>query len=201
MVITDIKRNKDNVILSIDGKYSLVVSEEEYLRLNLYDKDEITKEEFDYINHQINYRNAKSVAIRFVSLKLRGEKEIYTRLNDLGYDESTVLKVIEELKAMGYINDLLYASKFIHDRCKLRPKSIKMLRFELKNKGISDSIISEVLDKMDIDEHAVAEGLVRKKFGKCDLSDDKIIKKVYNFLRHRGYSLSVIESVLRNIRE
>jgi len=201
MVITDIKRNKDNVILSIDGKYSLVVSEEEYLRLNLYDKDEITKEEFDYINHQINYRNAKSVAIRFVSLKLRGEKEIYTRLNDLGYDESTVLKVIEELKAMGYINDLLYASKFIHDRCKLRPKSIKMLRFELKNKGISDSIISEVLDKMDIDEHAVAEGLFRKKFGKCDLSDDKIIKKVYNFLRHRGYSLSVIESVLRNIRE
>lgn len=201
MVITDVKRNKDNVILSIDGKYSLVISEEEYLRLNLYDKAELTKEEFDYINHQINFRKAKSVAVRFVSLKLRSEKEIYNRLIDSGYDESTVLKVIEELKAMGYINDLLYASKFIHDRCKLKPKSLKMLRFELKNKGIPDSIIGEVLDKADIDEHAVAEGLVRKKFGKYDLSDDKIVKKVYNFLAHRGYSFSVIENVLRNIRE
>ncbi|KNY26265.1 regulatory protein RecX [Pseudobacteroides cellulosolvens] len=201
MIITDVKKNKDNVVLNIDGKYSLVISEEEYLRSNLYEKTEITKEEFDYINHQINYRNAKSVAIRFVSLKLRSEKEILNRLNDEGFDEDTVLKAIEEMKAMGYINDLLYASKFIHDRCKLKPKSLKMLKFELKNKGISDSIICEVLDKMDIDESAVAEGLVRKKFGKYDLNDDKIVKKVYYFLRHRGYSSSVIESVLKNFQE
>lgn len=201
MIITDIKKNKDNVILDIDGKYSLVISEEEYLRLNLYEKTEITKEEFDYINHQINYRNAKSIAIRFVSLKLRSEKEVYNRLNDEGFDEDTVLNTIEELKAMGYINDLLYAGKFIHDRIKLKPKSLKMLKFELKNRGISDSIINEVLDKADIDESAVAEGLVRKKFGKYDLNDDKIVKKVYYFLRHRGYSSSVIESVLRNFQE
>jgi regulatory protein len=201
MLITNIKKNKDTVIVDIEGKYSLVISEDEYFRLNLYEKDEITKEEFDYINHQISHRNAKFTAIRFVSLKLRSEKEIYNRLKDEGFDEGTIFKVIEELTAMGYINDLLYAGKFIQDRCKLKPKSLKMLRFELKNKGVSDFIIGEVLDKMDIDESAVAEGLVRKKFGKYDFNDEKIIKKVYYFLRHRGYSSEVIESVLRNFQE
>jgi regulatory protein len=201
MLITGIKKNKDTVIVDIEGKYSLVISEDEYFRLNLYEKDEITKEEFDHINHQISYRNAKFTAIRFVSLKLRSEKEIYNRLKDEGFDEGTIFKVIEELTAMGYINDLLYAEKFIHDRCKLKPKSLKMLRFELKSKGVSDSIIGEVLDKIDIDESAVAEVLVRKKFGKYDFNDEKIIKKVYYFLRHRGYSSEVIESVLRNFQE
>jgi regulatory protein len=201
MLITNIKKNKDTVIVDIEGKYSLVISEDEYFRLNLYEKDEITKEEFDYINHQISHRNAKFTAIRFVSLKLRSEKEIYNRLKDEGFDEGTIFKVIEELTAMGYINDLLYAGKFIQDRCKLKPKSLKMLRFELKNKGVSDFIIGEVLDKMDIDESAVAEGLVRKKFGKYDFNDEKIIKKVYYFLRHRGYSSEVIEGVLRNFQE
>ncbi|HEY9060466.1 MAG TPA: regulatory protein RecX [Pseudobacteroides sp.] len=201
MLITNIKRDKDTVIVDIEGNYSLVISEDDYFRLNLYEKEEITKEEFDYINHKINFRNAKSMAIRFVSLKMRSEKEIYNRLRDEGFDEGTVLKVIEELTTMGYINDLLYAGKFVQDRCKLKPKSLKMLRFELRNKGISDSIIEEVLDKVDIDESAIAEGLVRKKFGKYDFNDEKIIKKVYYFLRHRGYSSEIIESVLKNFKQ
>jgi regulatory protein len=43
----------------------------------------------------------------------------------------------------------------------------------------------------------VARNLVRKKFGKYDLKDEKIIKKAYRFLAHRGFNRDTIREVLR----
>ncbi|MDP4181030.1 MAG: regulatory protein RecX [Bacillota bacterium] len=191
------KKNKDKITLYIDDKYYLSIPEEEYIRLNLYEREEITPEEFDYIKNQVNFRYAKSAAIKNLSLKYRCEKEVYDNLKNQGFEESDVIKTIDELKSMGYINDMIYAQKYIHDRTKLKPKSKRMLKFELKNKGVPEHIIDEAVDAMDIDEAIVAEGLVRKKFGKYDFNDEKVIKKVYYFLRHRGYNFEIIDGVIK----
>ena len=93
--------------------------------------------------------------------------------------------LIEELAAMGYINDKIYAQKYIFDRSKLKPKSSKLIKLELRTKGIEADIIDEVLLDYEVDDYVTAEGLVKKKFGKYDMNDKKIIKKI-RFL-HRGF--------------
>ena len=201
MTITSVEKstkNKDRLAVYVDGQFSFTISEEDYVSLNLYDKTEISPEEIDHIKNGINYRAAKSTAVRFVSLKLRSEKEVYAKLESEGFDPGTIRKAIKELKSMGYINDKIYAQKYVFDRSKLKPKAKRLLKFELESKGISGDIADEVLAGWEIDEVTVAEGLIRRKYGKYDLKDPKVLSKVKAFLFHRGFNYSVIENAINN---
>lgn len=202
MQITSIDRDTRNKVLYhvyVDKKFCFSIPEDEYLGLSLYANDEITEDRINYIKNTLIFRAAKSLAVKYVSLKLRSEKEVRIKLENERYHNETIDNVIEELKALGYINDKLYIQKYIYDRSKLKPKSKKMLKFELISKGLPEEDIDEALSDWKIDEFLVARGLVRKKFGKYDLKDEKIIKKVYSFLYHRGFSFKMANDILNEI--
>ncbi|NLL06295.1 MAG: regulatory protein RecX [Clostridiaceae bacterium] len=202
MVITSFEKsnkNKDMISVFIDKQYAFSIPEEEYIRLGLYEKSEITEEDLNYIKREVLQKSAKSKAIRYLSFKFISEKELITKLHTKGFDEDTIKIVVDDLKAMGYINDKIYAQKFVFERSKLKPKSKKMLKIELGNKGISDDIIDEVLDNFEYDEVTIVERLIRKRFGKYDLKDPKIKSKVVSFLMHRGFQYEVIKNGLLNI--
>ncbi len=200
MVITSVEKHKNGkYMVYVDGRYSFSIDEEAYISMNFYDKSIITEEEISYIKNTLNYRAAKAKSINYLSLRIRSEKEVLLKLTEDGYSRDTAEKVTEELKSMGYINDRLYAQKFVYDRSKLKPMSKKMLAIELQRKGVLSDIITEIIDDMDIDEYSVAEGLVRKKFGKYNLKDEKIIKRIYSFLHHRGYDFEFIQQLINNI--
>lgn len=191
------KKNKDRLSVYVDNQYCFTISEDDYLSLNLYEKKEMTKKEIDYIKNNINFHSAKSTAIKFLSLRLRTEKEVFDKLGDKGYDTKTIMDAIEELKSLGYINNKLYVQKYIYDRSKLKPKSKKMLKFELISKGISQEDIDEIIVDWKADDITVAETLVKKKFGKYDLKDEKIVKRVYSFLHHRGFSFEIVNGIIQ----
>lgn len=202
MEITSIernKKNKDRLSVYIDDKYCFSIEEEDYFKLNLYEKKEITDEEISHIKNNVNYRAAKSAAVRFLSLKYRCENELRVKLLSEDFDAEVIENVLAELKSIGYINDRIYTQKYIHDRSKLKPKSKRFLKLELKNKGIDEDIIDEVIGEWDTDEDAVAFGLVKKKFGKYDIKDVNVVRKIYSFLQHRGYSFETIEGVIKNL--
>jgi regulatory protein len=167
--------------------------------LNLYEKTSISEREIDDIKNSIALKTVKSSAIRLITYKLLSEKELFLKLIAKGYDEDVVNIAIEEVKSIGYLNDTIYAQKFVYERIKLKPKSKKALSFELANKGISGDIIETVLNNIDYDEDVVIERLLRKKFGKYDLADPKITKKAYSFLMHRGFDFENIKRVINKI--
>ncbi len=200
MVITSVEKHKNGrYMVYIDGRYSFSIDEDAYISMNFYEKSTITEEEISYIKNTLNYSAAKAKTINYLSLRIRSEKEVLLKLTTDGYSKETAEKVTDELKSMGYINDRLFAQKFVYDRSKLKPMSKKMLAAELQHKGVSSDIISEIINDMDIDEFSVAEGLVRKKFGKYNLKDEKIIKRIYSFLHHRGYDFEFIQQLINNI--
>ncbi len=201
MQITSIEKNKKNSRLSvyIDGKFAFTISEEDYLTLNLYEESELSEEKVDYIKNTLNFHEAKAKAVRYLSLRLRTEQEVWKKLHGEGYEPECVDKVISELKAIGYINNKLYAQKYVFDRSKLKPLSKRMMKRELLVRGVHEDIIDEVLDDWKVEDSVVAEGLLKRKFGKYDLSDEKVRIKVYRFLMHRGFSVSTIKEALRSL--
>ena len=202
MEITAVEKSKkknDMISIFVDNEFSFSVSEENFISLNLYEKKEITKSEIYYIKNTLNFRTAKAAAINFLSYKLRTDLEVVNKLKTLGFASETIDKVIDELKAIGYINNQLYTQKYVYDRSKLKPKSKRLLKMELLNKGVSAEIIDEVLSDWAIDECAIAEGLIHKKFGKYDLNDEAVYKKAYMFLKHRGYSDSTVKKAIKNL--
>jgi regulatory protein len=195
------RKNKDMISVFIDSQYAFSLPEEEYIRLRLYEKNEITEDDLAYIKKEVLHRSARAKAVKYLSLKLLSEKELFNKLQSKGFDEDIVRSVIDDLKALGYINDKIYAQKFVFERSKLKPKSKKMLKLELSSRGISDDIIDEVMDNFEYDEATIIERLIRKKFGKYDLFDPKIEIKVMSFLMHRGFSMDMVRQGLSNLRQ
>lgn len=193
------KKNKDRISVYIDGKFAFIISEEDYISLHLYEKTEISQETIEYIKNTINVRQAKAKAVKFLALRIRTEKEVRDKLHKEGYDQDCIQKVIDELLAMGYINDKLYAQKYIYDRSKLKPLSKKMMKLELISRGVSEETADEVLADWKVDDSVVAERLLKNKFGKYDLSDEKILRKAYMFLAHRGFSGETIKAAIRDM--
>ena len=66
-------------------------------------------------------------------------------------------------------------------------------------KGIPEDIADEVLEAWKVEDLVVAESLLKRKFGKYDLTDEKIYKKAYMFLMHRGFSHDTIREALRSV--
>lgn len=194
------KKSKNRYLVYVDEQPAFTITEEDYLSMNLYEEKDITEEEINYIKNEVNFRRAKSTAVRFLSLKLRSEKEVFSKLTNEGHSKNLADSVIKELKSLGYINDKLYVQKYIFDRSKLKPKSKKLIKQELLAKGVKEEDIDEVIADWKVDESVVAESLVRKKFGKYDFNDEKIIKRAISFLQHRGFSFELIKETINKLK-
>lgn len=195
------KKNKNRLSIYLDGKFAFTISEEDYLSLNLYENPILSEETVDYIKNTLNFREAKSLAVRYLSMKIRTEREVLQRLQEEGYGIDCSERVVDELKAIGYINDKLYAQKYVFDRSKLKPLSKRMMKQELLMRGITDDIIDEVLEDWKVEDTSVAESLLKRRFGKYDLSDEKIAKKAIMFLTHRGFSYDTIREAFHNVSD
>ena len=72
------------------------------------------------------------------------------------------------------------------------------MRKELIYRGIPEETADEVLQDWKVEDSAVAESLLKRKFGKYDLSNKKVLKKAMMFLMHRGFSGDTIREALRD---
>ena len=102
------KKNKNRLSIYVDGRFAFTISEEDYISMNLYENPILTEEKMDYIKNTLNFKEAKSLAVRYLSMKIRTEKEVLKKLQDEGYDTTCAEQVVDELKAIGYINNKLY---------------------------------------------------------------------------------------------
>lgn len=199
MIITSIEVNKNSASMArihIDDNTSFCLPLKRIAVLDLYEKKIITPETLEYILTYEVYDAAKSAAVRHLSFKLRTSYEINQKLSELGYEEETIIKVIENLIEIDYINDYQYTIKYISEKTKLQPKSIKMLSMELSYKGIPDDIISSAFEEINLDENDIAYNLIKKRFSKQVSFDEKVINKMKSFLMNKGFNYQQISKAI-----
>jgi regulatory protein len=145
---------------------------------------------------EYDFEKARESAIKFVSLKISCKQDVRRRLERYKFSHVIIDKVIDHLKSLGYINDELYAYKFINDRMKLNPKAKRMLEYELIRKGISGDEISKALNSIDIDDETTARNLLKRKQRTYKSDDPGVRKKASSFLKQRGFSYEIIYKVI-----
>lgn len=76
-----------------------------------------------------------------------------------------------------------------------------MIADELRGKGVSGEIIEIVTSEIDQDvEHAIALELATRKYRPIAHLDNEIIRRrVHGALARRGFSMSIISAVMREI--
>ena len=203
MKITDVQKQKNNpkrYSIFIDGEFAFGLDEIDVLYYKLFDCEEISEERFNYIKENVVFAKARETAIKYLNFKPRTKKEIILKLQEKEYSFDIIQRVISLLEKYDYINDYNYAGCFLRDKFNLKGFGIKRIKFELKQKGVSENIINQVIEENSIDETEKAYNLVVKKYG-IDDYDIKEKRKIEGFLVRKGFSFDVIREVFYRLKD
>ena len=120
--------------------------------------------------------------------------ELHARLLPLAAPEDNLDAMLDELVARGWLSDARTAEQMVRTR---RSRfGTQRIAHELKQKGISDELISAALPQLKQGELESAREVWQKKFASFP-KDQKEKAKQMRFLQSRGFSLDVVFKVLR----
>ena len=196
--ITSIKQQKgrkDRVSVFLDGSYglglSLSVVHENNLRVGL----QLTDQEICILQNSELFHKAVNTAVRYLSYRPRSESETRTRLAKQKYDRDLIDNVIDKLKEQKLIDDDSFADFWTDNRQYFSPRSKRLIKLELRRKGVAEQIADK--STSDVDDQAGAHKVAQKKAVSLkNLDYDKFQKKLFGFLHNRGFSYQVISPAI-----
>jgi regulatory protein len=190
------KKKKNRVNIYIDGAFSLGLYKDTVIKFHLYENKEITSDEVSLIKDFEATTDAKEKARNYISYRERSEKEIKDYLKNKGIKEEVSKKILSDFKKASLIDDHRFAAMWIKDRNKNNPKGNFALKMELKNKGIEEAEIEDLLKCVDEKQNAQkALEKAFRKYGKKKTSK----KKILEYLKRRGFEIQTALEVLNEL--
>lgn len=140
-----------------------------------------------------------NIVLRFLSYRSRSEKEIREKLRTKNAESRIIEKIIEKLKKYKFIDDEDFAKKWVENRNKFKPRSLRLIKLELKQKGVSEEIIENLHLESGNDLES-AKKLVEKRMGRLkSLSKQEIYQKLGRFLASKGFNWDIIKKAIDEI--
>ncbi|MBE0411855.1 MAG: RecX family transcriptional regulator [Anaerolineales bacterium] len=190
------KRNSRRTNVYLDGEFAFGLSNAVAAMLKI--GQEISEEQVAALEIKDRDETAYQQALKLLSYRPRSEKEVRTNLEKHCVDPIIVDNTIDRLKKSGLINDKNFARQWVENRIDFRPRSLKLLSLELRQKGISAEIIEQSL--INIDEESLAYSTGTKQAHKWTHLDRwEFKRKLGSHLSRRGFTYDLIESVLEKI--
>lgn len=201
MIIKSIKAvNKKKYQIIADEQLAFVLYKGELSRYRLEEGCELLPEVYQEIVEEILKKRAKLRAMHLLTAQDRTEFQIREKLKRDGHPREVVECAIDYVKSYHYIDDTRYAESYVHSM--QGRKSSRWISFELERKGISRTIIEQVMEKSEeVSEEAMIEELVRKRAGEPHKLDEKELRRLYGYLMRRGFQSQEIGSVLHRYQE
>lgn len=143
---------------------------------------------------------AKRYLLRLLRYRPRSRREAEQRLKRAGFDLKIVSDVLSYAESRDLIDDEKFAKLWVWERLARKPKSRRALRAELREKGVADEIITEVLAGVDLDESALIRELAQQRWQRLGEEDLKSrYRKTAAYLCRRGFSMSDAQEVLEEM--
>ena len=210
--VSDIReavRDKNRVNVYIDDKFFCSLDIAQVVDLHVKIGRELNNEELEELKRASDFSKFYNRALEFTLMRPHSSKEVrdylkrktldrkvrvknqktgeYKTVLKQGYDQSLVEPVYKRLEERGYINDRRFAETWVENRNITKGSSFKKLRLELAQKGISQSVIEEVLAETDRDDVAELRKIIARKAKKYP-DEQKLIQ----YLMRQGFNYSDI---------
>jgi len=141
-------------------------------------------------------------ALKFLSYRPRSEKEIRDKLLGKKASEEIINKIISRLKKNNFLNDEEFVKWWIEQRTRFKPRSVRLIKIELKQKGIGQELIDETIDHLPltIDDLESAKKLIEKRLPRYkNLSWEEKFQKIARLLSSKGFSYDIIKEIFKEI--
>ena len=168
------------------------------------------------MDNKASGRTAYAEGAKFVSRRMRTEKEVIKHLMDLEFSEDEANEVVKSLKSDGYINDEEYAVLFLANAFQ-KGRSLNRAKRELNALGVSEFCIEDALYRLETEEHygitgriilseeeraneAMLKVLEKSGYSISDKVPEKVYARVARNLAGKGYNSSVIYKTCGKIK-
>lgn len=186
--------NRGLISIYSDSKLVVELSIESIEKFNLKIGYHLSADEIKLLEAESTKEIYYRKSLNLISIRKRSVKEISDYLKRYNLNQELTDQIIERLVKRGYLNDLEFAKAFVNDRNLLNPTSFIKLTYLLRSKGISQDIISLVINKDKVNDSSL-KSLIDKKRKIERYRDDK---NLINYLMRQGFSYSDIKEKLAN---
>jgi regulatory protein len=199
-VITALRINdrKKQVNIFIDGSFSFSISEEIAATSGLKVSQHLSAAQIEKLKKADLYHNCFGAALNYLSYRPRSEAEVKQRLHRRGFNDDLVDKVIVGLKNRRLVDDVAFAEYWRDNRLSFRPRSRRLLKLELRRKGVAAEIANDVVEGLDDESAAYEVGLKKARF-LSGLEYREFYHYLSNHLRQRGFDYETIRSVVARL--
>lgn len=189
------KNNSNRVNIYLDDKYSFALYK--IVALNLKVGQILNNDEVQRFLKKDQEENCYQKALKYIAFKPRTQMDVVNKLRNYDFDEDTIRDTIDLLLSKGYIDDHSFAQNWVENRSNFKPRSKKLLRWELSKKNVSKEIINQVSEDIPNDDELAklaAEKYSRRLSG---YDKDAYLRKLTGYLLRRGFSYSTIKPIVQ----
>src|SRR5690625_385419 len=204
--ITTQKKNKQryNIFLT-KGKgdqYSFSVDEAILIEKRLHKGMELSQDLIDELQQNDTFHKSYSLALNYLSFRMRTKKEMYDYLKDKEVDDHDIPDIMDKLINEGLLDDRQFTDAFVNTRISTSSKGPQLVKRELIQKGVSTQIAEEAMEKYTYEiqyEKAIKWIEKRLRTTKRD-SCKKQQQKMRANLMQKGFSTDIINDVLAEVQ-
>jgi regulatory protein len=192
------ERHTNRFNLYIDDRFVFGLSA--VVAANLHVGQTLTDAELTAIEHQEAVETAHEKALRFLEPRPRSITEVRLHLLKKKLSKDAIDEAIVRLSDAGLLDDAAFARYWVENREEFRPRAGRALRYELRNKGLSDTDIKSAIGNVDEDESAYRAGLARSQRWST-LEHREFRDKMGAFLVRRGFTYEVAKRAAERLWE
>ena len=193
------KKNPERVSIYLDGEYGFGLSR--IIAAWLQVGQRLDEKKIESLLESDANEVAYTKALKLINLKPRTEKEIESKLIASGFTEGQCDTVLRRLGEAGLVADDRYARQWVENRNELHPRSRRLISLELRQKGIADEVIEQVLEDSSTDEDLALKAATQYA-RKLPFDDGmEFRKRLSAFLARRGFSYGTIAPIVRSVWE
>lgn len=194
------KRNRQRVSIFLDGEFAFGLSR--FVAAWLEPGRKLTEAEIEKLLEEDTYEVAFQKALQFIQHRPRAVEETRRRLSEKGFSDEVINATLEKLQEKKWLDDLDFARQWIENRNTFRPRSNRLLAYELRLKGVADETIDRALEKYGGDQDDLAYQAGIKKAQKCrHESKFDFLKKVGGYLGRRGFHYGLVKPTVERLWE
>ena len=192
--ITPQIKDKRRCNIYVDGRFCCGLTLEATVKNRLKVGQIVSPEQLAEIQLESEKNTAFDKALTHISATQKTEKQMREFLQGKGYLPSVIDYVVEKLRSYNFLNDGQYAEAYVESLSKR--KGSKLLRMELRGKGVSDAEIDAALDTLPMEREEETAKALLEKYMRGKICDKTTMQKAYRYLLGKGYDYEVIKSAL-----
>lgn len=150
------------------------------------------------------YEEAWNAALSYLSYRARSRRELERHLRRKGYQSSLVDRVLNRCEELALLDDLSFATAFVRDRIRLRPRGVTRLEAELIGKGVSRDDaregIRDAFEEEEVTERDLLHVAARRRWRRLARTDARTARRrLYAHLVRAGFPPDEVQRALAQI--